>query len=153
MKNGFTLLEMLVVVLIVGILAAVAVPYYFNAVESARMTEVVVLWGRQKNFVTGKFMSQEQADRMTQRLQKANLKKYTGQVICRPTGDANNPCWEALFTQTDANPHAAYQLSTTDNFASLACIPLNGAGKNFCQTQANDDAPITLDGKEAYLIR
>ncbi len=153
MKNGFTLLEMLVVVLIIGILASVALPYYFNAVESARMTEVVMLWGRQKNFSTGKFMTQEQADRLTKRLQESKLKHYTGQAICRPTGDANKPCWEAVFTQTDANPHAAYKLSTTDNFMRLACIPLNGAGENFCQTQAEDETPITLDGEDAYLIR
>lgn len=153
MKKGFTLIEMLVVVLIVGILASVALPYYFNAVESARMTEVVMLWGRQKNFATGKFMTQEQADRLTSRLQNSKLKHYTGQAVCRPNSNADIPCWEAVFTQTDANPHAAYKLTTTDNFMRLACVPLNGAGENFCQTQADAETPITLDGEEAYLIR
>ena len=41
------MLELLVTVLIIGILAAIALPYYFNAVENARMTEAVMLWGRQ----------------------------------------------------------------------------------------------------------
>ena len=50
MMKGFTLIELLVAVLIVGILSAVAIPYYYNAVENARITEVVLLWGRQKNF-------------------------------------------------------------------------------------------------------
>lgn len=48
MQNGFTLIELLIAVLIIGVLSAVAVPYYFNAAESARMTEAVVLWGRTK---------------------------------------------------------------------------------------------------------
>ena len=153
MNKAFTLIELLVVVLIIGILSFIAIPYYFNAVESARMTEVVMLWGRQKNYVTGKDLTQEQADRLTERLQKANLKNYTGYAYCRTKDDANEPCWEAVFTQTDPDAHARYKLTTTRNFLSLACVGLNQAGKEFCESQAGPEEPIILDGEEAYLIR
>ncbi len=152
MQNGFTLIELLIALLIIGVLSAVAVPYYFNAAESARMTEAVVLWGRTKNFYKGRAMDEAHARRIELRAQKDNpLKYFTLHIICRPeTGKTY--CWEAEFEQKETR-HALYKLTTADNFLHLACIGLNSAGEDFCQSRAAQETPVLVGGQSAFLIK
>lgn len=147
MKRGFTLLETLVVVLIIGVLSAVAVPYYFNAVENARLTEIRLVWGRGKNYLAGKNFSTSDLEKINEQLQKTKLNYFTVELVCR---EGNEPCWEVLFTRTDGA--AQYQITSINNFKQLACVPANALGNSFCKSRSQGEKTSVV-GKDAYLVR
>lgn len=150
MKHGHTLLEMLVVILIIALLAAVAVPQYFNAVESARMVELKVLWGRQKNVAAGKQLTEADLAKWNENLQKANLKHFSAEAFCRTGDNAATPCFELRFTR-NARAAAQYQITSVHNLRDLACIPTNILGTRLCKSRGEET--LQLDGKTAYLLR
>ena len=149
MKRGFTLFETLVVVLIVGILVSIALPYYQNAVENSRTTEAVLAWGRYKNFASGHDFTSQQVEQIRQKLANSQLKHFDVALICPPK-ETNELCWEAEFTRK--NSSLEYKLVTTRNFANLACVGLNSAGETFCKSQSRQETPDIINGEKVYPI-
>ena len=154
-RTGFSLLEMLIVVVIIGILVLTALPYYENAVQSARSTEAIIWWGNTKKWAAGKDMTRERADKIeSDANENGKLKYFTLKLICR-IKDGPEFCWEAEFHLQPPNQRVQYYLATQKNFLQLLCVPQNSAGDSFCQTQAGrDEGPdAEVNGQPAYIIR
>lgn len=57
-QQGFTLIELMIVVAIIGILAAVAIPAYQDYTVRAKVTEVLTIAGKDKTAWTEYYISQ-----------------------------------------------------------------------------------------------
>lgn len=137
-KKGFTLIEMLVVVLIIGILAGVALPQYENAVWKTRFAEVYTvtnaiekslsLYVLQNGYpsraisLTKDDLDIELPDSITERQNHGVsylCSKYTCYLIecypdrCQWVGymyrDASNPSYQTQFTEMFGYLHSSDQ--------------------------------------------
>lgn len=83
-KKGFTLMELVVVVLLIGILSAIALPQYQRALERSRVSEALTMLG---NISTAERMYYMQSDEFTTNFADLMLK-----IPVKPKAgdDANN---------------------------------------------------------------
>lgn len=132
--RGFTLIELLVAVLIIGILAAVALPQYQKAVAKTRVTEAIVVMKALSDAEEIYYLSN---GTYTYTLEELDVDVPTTSNYYTYT------CFEANFSSCIARPKQ-------DGYPVLEFVLLNhryaSKGKHWCQTADSDI--LTETGKE-----
>ena len=132
--KGFTLLELLVTVLIVGILASIAVPQYQRAVERSRASEAMTI---------GKAIVEAQ-NRSLDAYPNAPVNTREALDIALPGGTWDGNVYStALFNYTLMNDGvAACRIQNSGCNYTLIFLNHNGVTAS--------DRPITCEGNESF---
>lgn len=125
-SRGFTLIELMVVVAIVGVLAAVALPAYNESVRKSKRTEAAAAMANL-------------ALRFERCFTESN--SYEG-ANCPAVGDVNTE--SDFYTITVARAATSYTLSAEPDFTDTRCgiMGLNQAGQKTVKDGSTDSADV-----------
>ncbi len=119
-NKGFTLIEMLVVVLIIGILAGIALPQYQMAVTKAKVASILPLMRRWKDAM-------------------AEYKLQHGSYLTEDDGAALGVNWPSDWENGwDNNPCNNSRYCTSVNFWDECFANEEGTGSVYCKHWTND---------------
>lgn len=153
-RAGFTLIELMTVVTIIGILAMLAIPAYSNQVQRARASEVYTMIGRV---------------RLREEAYRAEFGQYLG-ADWRPAAHSGaavqdfgggDAAWDQLGASPDGYTHFRYRIiAGTPGSAAGVPVALPGDINGYppgdfwyvVQAEGDLDGDGTLGGYEAYSL-
>ncbi len=139
--GGFTLLELVIVIVIIGILSTIAMPLYFKAIERARVAEAMTVLGMLRksqinyysekgNFITtGSFIEGSSAGGFLD----VNISKpkyfNTKLVASSPVGTNDSDIWLAMAQRNDyqAFPGFGQYIICISSAGVVSCTDVNGS--------------------------
>ncbi|HFB6938349.1 TPA: pilin, partial [Neisseria gonorrhoeae] len=135
LQKGFTLIELMIVIAIVGILAAVALPAYQDYTARAQVSEAILLAEGQKSAVTEYYLNHGTWPKDNDSAGVASASKIIGKYVQKV--EVNNGVVTATMASSNVNKEIK------DKKLSLWAKREDGSVKWFCGqpvTRANADA-------------
>jgi type IV pilus assembly protein PilA len=125
MQKGFTLIELMIVIAIIGILASFAIPAYQDYLARAQVAEGVTLSGAGKTPLSEYFADQGIWPLLASDVLAATSGKYTSQItIIGGNGTGNPITLETRMKDTGVNPAIAggtLRLGSSDEGKNWDC--------------------------------